>query len=107
MTGEEASHKGSAASLGCLSSQVSRRVGRSLEQQHHNGGLFKEAKGYSFQGHVQFGTDYGLDRTVLVDLVRKIHSGEEEHPSGPIELSRLGPSHRMITSSLVFSGPVV
>ena len=61
---------------------VSRRVSCSHEQ--NSGSLPEEARGYSFQGNVQFGSrDCSLAGTVLSDFVCEIHSGGEEHPSGP------------------------
>ena len=45
--------------------------------------------------------DRTLDRLALGDFVREIHSGEEQHLSVPVEMSKLGPSHRVITSSPV------
>ena len=56
---------------------------------------------YSFQVDVEFGTrDHGLDKTVHSDLIHKIHSGKGEHLGRPVELSRSGPSHWVVSPSL-------
>ena len=102
--GEGVSYKhsrdeGGSAHLECLPSQDPGRDSCSHKQCHSGG--FSEASGRYFHGDVQSGTgDHGLDRTALGDLVCKMHSGEEEYSSGPVELSRPGPSLRVISSSL-------
>ena len=48
-----------------------------------------------------------LTELPLGDLVRDIHSEEVEHSSRPVELSRPGPSHGMVSSSPVCSLPSV
>ena len=49
---------------------------------------------------MQSGTaDHSLDRAVLGNPVCKIHFWEEEHPSGLVDPSGAGPSHRVVASS--------
>ena len=97
LEGEGASHTHTVfmmeAAQRALNAFQSRIFGESvvLLSDSHCIGILEEAKGNSFQGHVQFFLrDHGLVGTEHGDSDSEVHSEEEHHHRGPVEKFRSG-----------------